>query len=494
MNNKISFFCDEIYTYSLANSRNGTIFAPMGHKSSIDCSYKWLDGSFFKEYITVSKTNRFDFSNAYNNQISDSHPPLYYYFIHIICSLFPESFSKWYGFGLNIICFILVQILLYLVCIELFKDEKYALLCCLIYGFSAGAIDCYIFIRMYSLLTFFYLLLLYIYIKCFDNKCSVGKALSIITTITLGGLTQYHFWGYAFILTLLFVLFCLYKKYYKMFALVSITAISGVIIANVYFPYLLTHIHNSPRGTEALGISSRISPFIVGFSSIIQEFFGWEPNLSIYLTLIISILICSYFILFIINNFYNEINKPALNLTIVSAFIYIMIIYHSIEYKFLGFYPSGRFLFSIYPIVSITLTAMLYKFKNIYITLIISALCLFSSYTMLDFDFPYTDKTYSGILTLDSIIPGNNLIIFSYYKEGIQAICPQLAKANKVYIIPKYSDKLVFPDSYPESGHNYMFVFNRNPEIPVPYKKLAVSYLPLSNAPFEIYDMESKNK
>ena len=79
----------------------------------------------------------FNYKNVYYNQTLDCHPPLFYYAIHTICSFFPASFSKWYGFSLNIIIFILVQILLFILSKKIFDSDKNALLTCFIYGFSS---------------------------------------------------------------------------------------------------------------------------------------------------------------------------------------------------------------------------------------------------------------------------------------------------------------------------------------------------------------------
>ena len=114
MNNKVGFFCDEVYTFSLSNSKLGILFECYG-KPDYDCNYRWTDGKMIKEYITVSNAHRFDYSIGYKNQIKDSHPPLYNYIVHTICSFFPRTFSKWYGFSFNLVVFIFLQILLFII-------------------------------------------------------------------------------------------------------------------------------------------------------------------------------------------------------------------------------------------------------------------------------------------------------------------------------------------------------------------------------------------
>ena len=79
-NLKLGFNVDEIYTFGLSNHQYSESHSL--HLSLIDgISY---DGEeIWKAYTEVSEDGRFDYSNVFENQTHDVHPPLYYVLIHI---------------------------------------------------------------------------------------------------------------------------------------------------------------------------------------------------------------------------------------------------------------------------------------------------------------------------------------------------------------------------------------------------------------------------
>jgi len=73
----------------------------------------WVSGKEYQEYLAVSKSNTFNYASVYYNQRGDVHPPFYYILLHTVCSVFPETFSKWYGLGINFLFLLMTQGLLY---------------------------------------------------------------------------------------------------------------------------------------------------------------------------------------------------------------------------------------------------------------------------------------------------------------------------------------------------------------------------------------------
>ena len=63
MNNKLTLFCDEIYSYSLSNSPFGILFETED-KSSIKWNSKWIDSQVLKDYIGISRENSFNYKNV----------------------------------------------------------------------------------------------------------------------------------------------------------------------------------------------------------------------------------------------------------------------------------------------------------------------------------------------------------------------------------------------------------------------------------------------
>ena len=94
---KQNYHVDDIYSLGLANNR-GNIYIDIedGHK------YEPADEPYIN-YMTVDKNQRFDYGNVWKNQGADVHPVLYYILVHTICSLFPNTISKWY-LGIISVC------------------------------------------------------------------------------------------------------------------------------------------------------------------------------------------------------------------------------------------------------------------------------------------------------------------------------------------------------------------------------------------------------
>ena len=148
---KDGFDIDEFFTYGLANSYHQPFLnAETGH---------WISGKAFSDYLTASG-HAHEYLNVYENQIADVHPPLYYLFVHAVCSVFRNPpFTKWTGIGLNLFFFSLTQLGLLLLSARLLSDGERltltpsALLPGLLYGLSAGAASSVVFIRMYAMMT-----------------------------------------------------------------------------------------------------------------------------------------------------------------------------------------------------------------------------------------------------------------------------------------------------------------------------------------------------
>ncbi|NLM16871.1 MAG: glycosyltransferase family 39 protein [Candidatus Riflebacteria bacterium] len=256
MSNKLAYGQDEVLSYGLANSTKGSYLYPQPWESKAnDVPFKgWIPGTTFAEYLTVQEGEQFAYKHVWQNQEADTHPPLYYLILHTICSFFPETFSKWQGFLINIVCFVLTQILLFLIGKKTLNSDLQALLLCAFYGFGMSAINNFICIRMYALFTVIALGFLLAVLKLADKQASENKCLFAISLlIFLGCMTQYHFYVYAFFVILVKFLIMLYDKQYKSAGKVAAAALIPVILAIAIYPAIITHMQTSPRAIEAFG-------------------------------------------------------------------------------------------------------------------------------------------------------------------------------------------------------------------------------------------------
>ena len=432
MDLKTSLSVDEIYTYSLSNSPNRMMFFPKIYNKtpSLDLQNRWLDNQVFKDYICVSENNRFNYSNVYDNQIQDTHPPLYYYLIHTICSFFPNSFSKWYGLSLNLIFFIIVQILLFRISKLILKSSKYALFVCIIYGYSLAAIDNFTYISTNSLITLFYLLLLNTVLKCFDNKISLLRFMELLLIVVLGGLSHYLFLLHSFVLVATFSFIVLKNRNFKLIAFVLGTTIFSFIFVYFLFPEMLYQIINSINNQEIiLGVVNMI-PNIGVFAYFIRKILGIPFPYYFYLG---ALGIIGFFALvittFIKNNFEKSYHKYLI-LTSVSTLITTMVISFGINYNQTEINPLKYFL-GFFPIISILIIAILANLNKRYLILIVVLLSFsLCTYKTNRFLFIFNKEEVS----IEDIVKNKNLVLYFNKKINIQNFIILLSKCKNVFI------------------------------------------------------------
>lgn len=63
----------------------------------------WHSKEYYRDYLTVNENEKFMFSQVYENQKNDNHPPLYYLILRIAMGFNINQYSKWIGIILNII-------------------------------------------------------------------------------------------------------------------------------------------------------------------------------------------------------------------------------------------------------------------------------------------------------------------------------------------------------------------------------------------------------
>ena len=150
----------------------------------------------YEEYLTVDKSgeDRFNYENVWKNQAADVHPPLYYVFIHTICSFFPGVFTKWFGIAFNVLCLGIINILAFLIGEKIFQKESMGLLFAGINGTLYITMNMVLFIRMYALMTVFTMAIILLFLRYKDcSKFKWGFWIQLYLYSVLGTLTQYYF-------------------------------------------------------------------------------------------------------------------------------------------------------------------------------------------------------------------------------------------------------------------------------------------------------------
>lgn len=283
------FHSDETWSYGYANS----YYEPYLYAHVVDAERKkpnvdknlmeWVSGDVFREYLTVSDDERFSYGSVYYNLIGDLGLPLHEMLLHTICSFFPNSFSWWYSYAINIVFFLLCQLVLFLWMKRFSGSNLMALMVTIYYGFTTAALNCYVYLRCYAMLTVFAITLVYMLCSMYQKEfVGIKKELIITFIITLlGGFTHYYFYSFAFFLTAFTCVYLLVRKKYKSMFLYGLTMLFCVAVDLAAFPYIiLSHIQS---GTDIYPEATRM-PFYWSFSQCMtlllnESFgFGWKIN------------------------------------------------------------------------------------------------------------------------------------------------------------------------------------------------------------------------
>lgn len=249
---KSGFHEDELYSFYSTNKTAGLFVNDR----------QWVECEDYRNDFVVLPGERFRYGVVKQMQSWDVHPPLYYYILHTVCSLFPGVFSKWLGIGINLIAFIpCFGLLAYLVYEGVPPEEKgsrkkgifLAFLVCLLWGFSAAVVSGVMFIRMYQWLTLFVLLCACLHVRALRKKAyGPGFLVSVAVTLFLGFMTQYYYIIFHFFMGVWFCFLLLREKKIKELFSYAVSCGLGFLGAILYYPASLAHIFRGYRGTEAV--------------------------------------------------------------------------------------------------------------------------------------------------------------------------------------------------------------------------------------------------
>ena len=244
---KSGYHYDEYYSYYSSNKTYGLI----------PTDREWKPAEEIRSEFVVRENERWQFGLVKQMQGFDVHPPLYYYLLHGVCSLFSGLFSKWLGLGINLVLFTIGYFLLAKIGNLIFKkDKKQTLLLCLLYGFQPGVLSGITFIRMYVLLTL-WCLAVTLWHREFWEKGLIftgKKVITLFLLVFLGFMTHYYFLVFLFFLC---AFTCLVewwgRKNLKGSIFYGIIVCSSLLLGIAYYPASLRHIFRGYRGTEATG-------------------------------------------------------------------------------------------------------------------------------------------------------------------------------------------------------------------------------------------------
>ncbi|MBP5151886.1 MAG: hypothetical protein ILP13_03095 [Lachnospiraceae bacterium] len=235
----------EIYSqYLVAKANSNDMYRP-----------GWVTGDFFRDYVSASKSNTFNYFSVVYNFRRDTHPLLYGALLHTVSSFAPGVFSKWFGLGLNLCITLLTVSLLYVTVRNYLGGRLPAILVAACYGLSAAAGDIALYIRMYSLLTLMVVGSLYAHLRLRESGWEWTKQdrRVLIFFTVFGYLTQYYFVFIAFGIAVASVISMAIRKKKKSIVRYILTmAVSGVI-GIVVWPFSIKAVFGGTRTGDTFG-------------------------------------------------------------------------------------------------------------------------------------------------------------------------------------------------------------------------------------------------
>ena len=350
---KQGFHYDENYSYYSSNVTYG-LNPPDGD---------WLSGSTIAEEFCITPGKGFNFPLVAQMQSFDVHPPVYYFLLNIICSLSSGIFSKWQGLSLNLIFFVISELLIIAIADKVGnKNKAITWFSLALFGFSPAIISGITFIRMYMLLTSECMALILIHMNMLTdikNSSSLSRfvkyLIQIAVTVYIGFLTHYYFAVFAFFVAAFTTLYLFFSKSTRKTSYIyAITVIAGLLSAVLSYPASLRHIFRGYRGTEAMGaffdmnnLSDRMGLFV----GLIDDY---VLNRTFYILLLIILLA------YVQVRFMNKRVSPNLcfGLSFITAVGYFAIV---MKTALMNYEEAVRYEMPIYGLLIILIVVSLYS-------------------------------------------------------------------------------------------------------------------------------------
>lgn len=242
---KQGFHYDEYYSYYSSNVTQGL------HPTDME----WKDTEEIRSEFMALPGEGLAYGTVKLMQSWDVHPPLYYYVLRTVSVLTAGTFSKWQGLAVNLVFFVLSWITLAMISKELTgNDRKKTAVICALFGFSPAIFSGITFIRMYMMLTFACLLILYVHVRAIvREKISFGGFYLPVILLSFAGFQiHYYFAVFLFFMAAAVSLYLFFhKETRKISFLYAASVLLGMFLSIAAYPACVSHIFKGYRGTEA---------------------------------------------------------------------------------------------------------------------------------------------------------------------------------------------------------------------------------------------------
>lgn len=348
---KVFYHLDETLTYALSNHAGPYFMIP-------DEGIKKEPMEFYYDYLSVQPGNLRALSIPYINQRNDSHPPFYYFIIHIICGLFPRTFTRWQA-GIVNIFFACATLFVFRRILRLLTEDKFIQrLLTWAFVFCAAILSETTFFRMYVMCIFLTTLLTYLFMLQLKKDMGIKFYLMAAFVVWFSSMTHYGTLIFSALICFTYGIYLLLNKKWKdvLYLIVSMS-IAG-ICAIGFFPRIIVHVFGAGRGGESIGNLFDLSDLalrLITFYGFFDRFMFGRLSLLI---------IAGLVLLLIILKKENKLNIDKTHIlyyviTFVPSVIYFLVSAKSAPYS------EERYVSAIYAIVFAgVLTPLLSMFKK----------------------------------------------------------------------------------------------------------------------------------
>lgn len=302
---------DEVWSYGLANSTDGPyIYEDVKTGEDKNCN-EWIDGSVLHDYITVQKGERFHYANVYYNLSEDMHPPLYFWVLHTICSFFPDQYSLWFGYAINMAGFIVMMIFLYKTMLLVTRKIWVSVATVAYFELTVGVLNMMTFVRMYAMGMAIASILIYYHARLYYNerdRINPWVYIALAFWTLAGAMTHHFFLVWAFALAAVFCVYYLVHKHWKQLFAYGGSMLGGALISFAAFPAVFEHIFNSDTQNNVysahyLGLRFQYILCIiitslenVGFNVLSPYDRGYKPYIVITVGVMIALFVAACFV------------------------------------------------------------------------------------------------------------------------------------------------------------------------------------------------------
>lgn len=262
-------FCDEMFTYTSANSD-----MPIGDGYRVLQTGEWISGKQVRDFLSAAEV-----SLSIYKQISyylyKDHVPLYFWIFRTISVLlYKNSCTKWIGLVCNYPFYVGLGIFIN----DFFRKRfgtVFSFLGTLLVMLHPCMIAQATFIRMYQMFTF--IIVVFMLLMRSERLKSTKYRLIMGVILAIGCLIHYHFWIYVIAFSGFYGLALLVKKEYKQIFYYIQTCIIGLLITTICYPVWVIFLF-SGKGELSINnlfnLSTLLKDAKMGINAVISFVFG----------------------------------------------------------------------------------------------------------------------------------------------------------------------------------------------------------------------------